>query len=331
MQIKKIIIAFSLAISFTANTHACSRILHVENGMPVLVGRNMDWAGDLRTNLFVYPRGVKRNGQDTTNNLFWESKYASIVATAYDRITTDGMNEKGFAAHLLDLGATDYGKRDGKRPGISVYMWAQYYMDRFQTVNEAVKFTEENSIQISNPTGSKEHLAIEDSTGDSAIIEYINGQPVVYHDMNYKVMTNSPTYNLQLKNMRNYIGLGGEKLLPGTNGSKDRFVRGAYYEKYMRPATSALEDVTNVMTIMQNVAEPYGTADVGRDEYIPTIWEVVLDLTNKIYYFHDTKSLNSVYANLTKFNLTKGAPTMKLDLVNNPSFMGDVTDKFFEV
>lgn len=325
---KKFIVSSIIAFTLISQAYSCSRVLHVESGMPVLVGRNMDWAGDLRTNIFVYPRGMRRDGNESVNNLFWKSKYASIAATAYDRITTDGMNEKGLAANLLDLNGTDYGKRDGKKPGISVYMWAQYYLDRFQTVAEAVAFTEQNSIQIANPTGSQEHLALEDSTGDSAIIEYINGQPVVYHDTSYKVMTNSPAYHLQLKNMQNYLGLGGNKVLPGTNSSKDRFVRGAYYEKFMRPAESVNEDVTNVMSIMQNVAEPYGTPDVGRTEYIPTIWEVVLDLTNHIYYFHDTKSLNSVYVNLNKMNLDAGAPVMKLDLQNHPEFMGDVTDKF---
>lgn len=42
------------------------------------------------------------------------------------------------------------------------------------------------------------HLALEDSTGDSAILEYINGKLVIHHGRQYQVMTNDPPYDQQL-------------------------------------------------------------------------------------------------------------------------------------
>jgi len=36
------------------------------------------------------------------------------------------------------------------------------------------------------------HLAIEDASGDSAIVEYIGGKRVVHHGRQYSVMTNDP-------------------------------------------------------------------------------------------------------------------------------------------
>ena len=41
---------------------ACSRVLYTsKDGNYVLVGRNMDWTEHLRSNLWVFPRGIKRD------------------------------------------------------------------------------------------------------------------------------------------------------------------------------------------------------------------------------------------------------------------------------
>jgi penicillin V acylase-like amidase (Ntn superfamily) len=36
------------------------------------------------------------------------------------------------------------------------------------------------------------HLALDDASGDSAIVEYLDGTPRIWHDPSYAVMTNSP-------------------------------------------------------------------------------------------------------------------------------------------
>jgi choloylglycine hydrolase len=46
------------------------------------------------------------------------------------------------------------------------------------------------------------YLALADSTGDSAVVEWINGKPKIYHYRKYTVMTNSPTFNKQLNNLK---------------------------------------------------------------------------------------------------------------------------------
>ena len=42
------------------------------------------------------------------------------------------------------------------------------------------------------------HLAIEDASGDSAVIEFVNGKQVVHHGREYRIMTNDPPYDQQL-------------------------------------------------------------------------------------------------------------------------------------
>ncbi len=63
----------------------------------------MDWVEDMQTNLWAFPRGMKRNGGLSSGSLEWTSKYGSIVASVYEGGSADGMNEKGLVANMLYL------------------------------------------------------------------------------------------------------------------------------------------------------------------------------------------------------------------------------------
>ncbi len=332
-----LLLASLLSCLSISAANACTRVLFTYPNGPVLVGNNMDWFEDLHTDLLVYPRGKQRSGNVSGNELKWTSKYGSIVATAYDElITTNGMNERGLAAHMLGLNGSDYGTRNEKIPGISIKLWIQYYLDNFQTVAEAVKYTQSHSFQIVSFIHPKAgyvqlHLALEDATGDSAIIEYINGEPRIYHDRQFTVVTNSPSYDKQLENLKQYAGFGGDKPLPGTTFPADRFVRAAYYISHMSEPQSNREAVLKLLSVMQNAGQPYGTLSPERSEdgtIYESLWRTVSDLTNHIYYFNSTMSFNIFWVSLDKFNLTPGAPTMRLNLTNKTDLVGDVSTQF---
>lgn len=326
-----IFIALLVSFSISSPSWSCTRLLHVDKKQGVVVGRNMDWFQEMGTNLFVYPRGIERNGVDPINPLRWVSKYGSIAAAYHDLSTTDGMNEKGFSAHVLWLEDTNYGNRDVSKYGLSVLMWTQFYLDNFQTVAEAVHFTQSNTFQLLpfvDPVTKmdvKIHLAIEDASGDSAIIEYKNGLPMIYHGQEYNVLTNDPTYDIQLQNMHHYQGLGGDDPIPGSDSPLDRFVRAAYYEKRLPEAATTMDEVSDVISILENVSHPHGYFR-GTTAIEKTIWRTVSDLTHHVYYYNSSVSMN--FTQLDQFNLNVGAPIMKLDLVNHPKLRGDVTHKF---
>ena len=319
-------------MSVFTEAFACTRILDANNGQSVLVGRTMDWYQDMKTNIVVYPRGIEREGMAIDKSLTWTSKYGNIVATVFDTMSTDGMNEQGLAAHILWLDDADYGKRETKIPGLSVGLWAQFYLDNFRDVEEAVRFTEKKSFQLEQLFDPKTnervnvHLALEDASGDSAIIEYTKGAAHIYHNRNYTVLTNSPSFNKQLKNLQKYKGWGGKKSLPGSTGSLDRFVRASYYSAHLPKAQSPRESINAMLSVVQTITEPYGDASLERPEIEPTLWSTVTDLTHKVYYFNSSTSLSFIWINLDKFNLMPGSPIMKLDLVNNPDLVGDVSE-----
>ena len=80
---------------------ACTRATYLGGDGLVVTGRSMDWAEDMRTNLWVFPAGIARDGAAGANTPKWVSRYGSVIASGYDVGSADGMNEKGLVANLL--------------------------------------------------------------------------------------------------------------------------------------------------------------------------------------------------------------------------------------
>ena len=225
------VLSSSIAVGPTA---ACTRVLYVAKDGTVIVGRSMDWGEDLRSNMWVLPRGMQRDGRGGPNTISWVSKYGSLIVTGYDIGTSEGMNEAGLVSQLLALVESDYGKPPEGGKVISMSTWAQYRSGqpchRRRSGDDLRK--EEFRVQtVVLPTGrpANMHLAISDATGDSAIFEYVNGKLVIHHGKQYKVLTNSPTYDQQLAIMEYWKDAGGlSKSLPGTSRAADRFVRASF-------------------------------------------------------------------------------------------------------
>lgn len=331
--IKFLILSIVFSMMATAS-YACTRALWVtKNG--TYVGRNMDWGGTMRSDIWVYPRGMSQVGGMGKNPLRWVSKYGSIVDSASDTLTTDGVNEKGLGVHMLWLDESDYGPRNLALPGLSVTNWVQYYLDSFASVSEAIQETTAHPFQIlpfklPGNTPINIHLALDDMSGDSAVIEYLNGQIHIYHDAAFKVVTNSPSYDQQLLNLGQYLSFGGDKSLPGSNDSTDRFVRASFYDSQLPDATAEHDAVAYMLSVLNNVAGPYGVPSELRPTVSMTIWHSISNLSNQTYYFQTTSNMKLMWAKLSSFDLSEGAPMMKLDL-SRDDLVGDVTKQFTPV
>lgn len=212
----------------------CTRVVWPHADGAVIVGRNMDYHRDLGTNLWKLPRGLERN-DGVDGHLAWTSQYGSVVATAFDMISVDGLNEAGLAGHVLWLAESVYGEYDSTRPALSQAVWLQYFLDNFATVAEAVAWIEQSHVQVVqliDPASGEVpaiHLALNDATGDSVIMEYIDGKLEMHHGREFRVMTNSPKYSEQLTLLATIDGFGGNTPLPGSTVATDRFARAAFY------------------------------------------------------------------------------------------------------
>lgn len=213
-------------------------------------------------------------------------------------------------------------------------LWAQYYLDNFATVAEAVTDIKKDAFQIvpiTLPNGKPTmfHLSLEDKTGDSAVIEYINGKPVVHHDKRYTLMTNEPRFDQQMKNLSQYRSFGGDKPLLGERTPADRFVRAAYYSSVLPKPDNNTTAAAYIMSVVRNVSVPFGAADPDKPNVSNTLFRSVKDLTAQRYFFESSFAPNVVWVNYGKLNFAEGSKETELKVEERIfSLNGDVTDKF---
>lgn len=321
-----------------ATAEACSRVTWLGPDGTVITGRSMDWPYSFNSHLYVIPRGLTQNGAGGPNSLTWTSKYGAIeVAGTTDPKgpidgVFDGMNEAGLVANLLYLGEADFGQAPSdNRPRLSFAGWVQYVLTSFATVDEVVAAFTDPSIFIVpidfGPTRSAKptvHMSVSDASGDSAIIEYLDGKPVIHHGRQYQVMTNSPTYDEQLQLNGAWQGQDLTKNLPGSIQSKDRFVRASYYLSKLPQTTDEREAVAGVLSVIRNVSVPWGVGDAQHPNLSPTYWRSVADSTSRMYYFESTLSPNIVWVNLNHLNFDPGSGVRAVAVEDNYSLIGNI-------
>jgi choloylglycine hydrolase len=68
------LVAIAVATAPMQAAFACSRALYVGNGNQVITTRSNDWLGSQKSNLWIYPRGMKRVGDKAPGAMEWTSK-----------------------------------------------------------------------------------------------------------------------------------------------------------------------------------------------------------------------------------------------------------------
>ncbi len=313
-----------------SNTFSCTSVFANDKGPIRVVARSMDLYISDTPLILTQSRGKTHSGEAGENSLIWKSKYGSLVITAFHTSTaSDGINEKGLAAHLLYLTGSEYPKSKSISLNISNALWAQYVLDNFATVDEVVKGMKNLHIVATKIHGRTWpiHLAVEDASGESVIIEFIKGEAKIYHGNQYQVMTNEPAYSIQLANLKNYKGFGGKRSLPGDSDPLSRFVRVATYLKTLPQSTTEVDSVAGILSVIRSAMVPFGAVDTSgnkTEDAWPTRWVTVADLTNKLYFFNSTSAPNMVWLDLNKINFSEDAPALSID-PTNIKLKGDIT------
>jgi penicillin V acylase-like amidase (Ntn superfamily) len=336
----KTILTFVLGNLFfllSSSSQACTRAVYLGPENTVITVRSMDWASDLGSNLWAMPRGIKREGAAGPKSIRWTSQYGSVISSAFDAATTDGMNEKGLVANLLYLAESEYPRPtvDEKRLPLCISAWAQYVLDQYATVAEAVNAMRKEPfyiVAVKSPDGhaGTVHLSLSDSSGDSAIFEYVKGKLVIHHGREFQVMTNSPTYDQQLALKGYWEQIGGTTMLPGTNRAADRFVRASFYINAI-PKTSKMEEaIASAFGVIRNTSVPLGISTPGQPNISSTLWRTVSDHKNRRYYFESARSPNVFWVNLADMDFKPGTPVKKLTLTGGVILAGNTSGKFEE-
>lgn len=298
----------------------CTRFVYLGLEDRVLTARSMDWKEDMFTNLWAFPRGMERDGATGPNTVRWTSRFGSVIASAYEFASTDGLNDQGLVANLLWQADAQYPEWDGESRALAVSVWPQYMLDNFATVEEAVAAMREKDFVIITDTlpGTERmatvHLSISDRTGDSAIFEFEDGELQIFHSRDYQVMTNEPPFPQQRALTAYWQTIGGTTMLPGTNRAADRFVRASFYVNAVPRVAGAPEAAAIAFSVIRNASVPLGITTPDQPNISSTIWRTVSDQKDLIYYFESPFSPSVFYVRLSDLDLSEGAPAQRLAL-----------------
>ena len=329
---------FGLGALALSSAEACTRAVYLGPDSMVVTGRTLDWIGPMPTNLWILPRGIQRVSFDKEPRLTWTSRYGSVAAVTYDIGTTEGMNEKGLLVQLLYLPGTRY-DRPGPddRPVMGMSIWCQYVLDNFATVSEAAAALRKDSFHINAPNlpGGAEstmHMAMSDPSGNSAIVEYVNGEITVYEGRQYQVLTNAPTFDKQLAIQQYWASVGGMNMLPGTGRPSDRFVRASFFINAVKQTSDPKEAVATVFSVMRAVSVPLGISTPEQPQNSSTQWRSVTNQKNRIYYFETTLATASLWVPFDEVDFSAGAPAKKLTLTGpqGDTYAGNAISHFVE-
>lgn len=324
------------SVVFNSSIQACTRVVYKGPENTVITARSMDWKTEIDANLWIFPKGINRSGEVGPLSVKWTSKYGSITTSAWDIATADGMNEKGLVANVLWLVESEYPQFNpkGTKQGLSISLWAQYLLDNFSTVGEAVNYLKDEPFVLVSDyiPGSDKfttlHLSISDARGDNAIFEYINGKLVIHHDPSYVVMTNSPVFDQQLSLNEYWKGIPGTIMLPGTNRAADRFVRASYYIHAIPQTNDIRTSVASVFSVIRNCSVPFGISSESEPNISSTRWRSVSDQKNLVYFFETALTPNTFWVNLREFDLSEKGKVMKLNLDNFATYSGKSNESF---
>lgn len=314
---------------FAPNGDACTRVRYTGEGDLQVIGRSLDWKTPIPTNIYVYPAGIEKVGNNVPGAVRWKSKYGAVYAVGYDGGITEGMNEKGLVVNGLFCKGTVYNNGDTEgRPAMSLAVFVGWLLDMNATTDEVIEVLKERNFTISGATFdggtvSTLHWGVTDASGKSIVFEFVDGDLKI-HDMgDFRAMTNDPTWTQMTAIMDYWNGVGGKNMLPGTVRSSDRCVRANYFAHHVKPVADVDTAVSITRSVLQVSSVPYTYLIEGEPNLSSTQWRSYAVPSAGRYYFDIVTNPGIYYVDLNKINLKPGASVMKLDTSKETQLVGE--------
>jgi choloylglycine hydrolase len=284
--------------------------------------------------------------------MVWNNLYGFVgVNAAGLPYAADGMNEVGLTVGVLFFpGFAEFQQPSAAQQSMTMNSLdvANYLLGNFKTVEEVrqamPKIRVVRNADIEKEFGSPVpiHHIVTDATGASIVIEYTKDGTLSIFDNKVGAMTNSPSYDWHLLNLRNYanltprgapdnrningvslapFGAGSGMLgLPGDFTPPSRFIRAVAFVNSMEPVEDAAQAVNAAATMLNNFDIPKGLVREGattEDYHLGyTQWSVIADMSHKVYYYWTMYDRRMRSVDLAKLNFdTKKVSGFPLDRV----------------
>lgn len=272
-------------------------------------GRNLDLEFSYHETITIMPR----NFPFYYRRVSTPDKQYAIIGMAYVvenyPLYYDATNEAGLSMAGLNFpGNADYKAEEEGKDNVTPFEFIPWILTQCATVAEAKKLLER--INLVNINFSEKlpvsplHWMISD-TEESITVESVKDGLKVY-DNPVGVLTNNPTFDMQMFNLNNYMSLSNEqpvnlfsrKLslqpysrgmgamgLPGDLSSASRFVKAAFTKMNSLSGDSESESISQFFHILGSVAQQRGCVHMGNEEYEITIYSSCCNTDKGIYYY----------------------------------------------
>lgn len=342
----------------SVRNQACTGIRLKAADGSFVYGRTMEFGTEVVSfDLLFVPRNQSFAGQSDFAKpvMSWKTQYAYVGFNPFGRpLVVDGLNEKGLAcgglifsgyARYESVTEADYEKTISC---LDLVSWILGTCAKVSEVRERLPRLHVCGALLAEwGVVPPLHYVVHDQTGDSLVIEYTDGKLHLF-DCPLGVITNAPTYDWQMTNLRNYIGLkaindpsvtvngfqlsqlgqgSGATGLPGDFTPSSRFVRAAFLANAVFQPKGAEEAVLTAFHILNQFDIPPGAIrDVqgGRVIADTTQWTSAADMRNLRYFFHTYHDRAVRVVDLGRMDLNSPS-TQSMKNVQQPGKIQDVS------
>ena len=273
-------------------------------------GRNLDIERSYKKSLIITPRSYTfayRKEESVSRHLAFIG--IGTVNEGYP-LYFDAVNEHGlYIAGLNYVGNAKYHTPRLNTVNLAPYELIPYILSKCKSVEDVkgvLKSVNLVGIPFNNELPVSElHYFIADKSSSITVEPDESGLNV--YDNPIGVLSNNPSFPLQMHNLNNYVGLSNEPLtnrlsdklnfnrysqgmgalgLPGDLSSQSRFIRAAFHKLNLVNSGTPCD----IFHLLSSVEMPKGSLKLG-ERYEYTAYSAVADLTKKEYHFRLYDSL----------------------------------------
>ncbi len=272
-------------------------------------GRNFDLEYSYKETVTITPRNYPFKFRKVNDiNEHYALIGMAYVAGGYP-LYYDAINEKGLGMAGLNFPDNAfYNNEESGKDNIASFEFIPWVLSQCSNISEVRKLLD--NINIVNINFSEElpasplHWIISDKE-ESITVESVKDGLKIY-DNPVGVLTNNPTFDIQMFNLSNYSSLSKERPvnnfssevpisvysrgmgtmgLPGDMSSFSRFVKATFTKMNSLSGESEEESISQFFHILGSVYQQRGLVHMGEEKYEITIYSSCCNMDKGIYYY----------------------------------------------
>jgi choloylglycine hydrolase len=211
------------ALMFAPAAETCTGIRLVAKDGGVVAARSLEFGFDLHSEVMIVPAGTALTGSlpDGGKGISYKTKYGFAGANAEGMTAiVDGINDQGLYVGLFYFpGYASYADatKENAARAMAPHEYANWLLGNFANVDE-VKANFDKVVLVpvvveAIGQAAPVHFVVHDRSGKAVVIEPLNKGLKIY-DNPLGVVTNSPTFDWHMTNLRNYINLSATNVPP---------------------------------------------------------------------------------------------------------------------